>query len=101
MKLNFSCQSKSGSSKNVVREWAGGSSATSNLSAAHFVKQNTNLGGGSIRFAISFLVPRRGLEPPRLAAYAPQAYVFTNYTTWASGTTIPLFLLLSPLLFLL
>ena len=29
-------------------------------------------------------VPTRGLEPPHLAAYAPQAYVYTNFTTSAS-----------------
>ncbi len=33
-------------------------------------------------FAVLF-VPRRGLEPPRLAACAPEAHVATNYTTWA------------------
>ena len=32
-------------------------------------------------------VPRRGLEPPHLAAYPPQGYVYTNFTTWA----LPLF----------
>lgn len=31
----------------------------------------------------SHLVPRRGLEPLSLAAYAPQTYVYTNSTTWA------------------
>lgn len=30
-----------------------------------------------------FIVPRRGLEPPHLTAYAPQAYVYTSFTTWA------------------
>jgi len=29
------------------------------------------------------LVPRRGLEPLSLAAYAPQAYLYTNSNTWA------------------
>ena len=33
------------------------------------------------------MVPRRGLEPPHLAAYPPQGYVYTNFTTWA----LPLF----------
>ena len=28
-------------------------------------------------------VPRAGLEPASLAAYAPQTYVYTNSTTWA------------------
>ncbi len=28
-------------------------------------------------------VPEKGLEPLHLAAYAPEAYVATNYTTWA------------------
>ena len=32
----------------------------------------------------SDLVPKEGLEPPRLAAYAPQAYVYTNFTTSAN-----------------
>ena len=40
------------------------------------------------------LVPGRGLEPPRLAAYAPQAYAFTNYTTRAKFI-LSLFLLYS------
>ncbi len=30
-----------------------------------------------------FVVPGRGLEPPRLTACAPQAHVVTNYTTRA------------------
>ena len=29
------------------------------------------------------MVHGRGLEPPRLTAYAPQAYMFTNYITRA------------------
>ena len=29
------------------------------------------------------LVPRRGLEPPRLSALPPQGSVYTNFTTWA------------------
>ena len=29
------------------------------------------------------MVLGRGLEPPRLTAYAPQAYVYTNFTTRA------------------
>lgn len=33
--------------------------------------------------AVSVLVPRRGLEPPRLAAHPPQGCVYTNFTTWA------------------
>ncbi len=37
--------------------------------------------GTNFRFAS--LVPRRGLEPPSLAAYAPQAYAYTNSATWA------------------
>lgn len=31
------------------------------------------------------LVPRRGLEPPSLAAYGPEPYVVANFTTWANG----------------
>ena len=34
---------------------------------------------------VSCVVPRRGLEPPSLAAYAPQAYAYTNSATWAFG----------------
>lgn len=29
------------------------------------------------------LVPETGLEPAHLAAYAPKAYVYTNFTTRA------------------
>ena len=29
------------------------------------------------------LVPETGLEPARIAAYAPKAYVYTNFTTRA------------------
>ena len=32
-----------------------------------------------------YLVPETGLEPARLAAYAPKAYVYTNFTTRAYG----------------
>gem|GEM_PF-4818680 len=31
----------------------------------------------------NILVPKMGLEPTHLSAYAPQAYVSTNSTTWA------------------
>lgn len=31
------------------------------------------------------MVLERGLEPPRLATYAPEAYVSTNFTTPAKG----------------
>ncbi len=30
-----------------------------------------------------FLVPRRGLEPPRLAAHGPEPCASTNSATWA------------------
>ena len=33
-------------------------------------------------------VPERGLEPPCLAAYAPEAYVATNYTTPAMVNSV-------------
>lgn len=33
--------------------------------------------------SLSPLVPATGLEPARLAAYAPKAYVYTNFTTRA------------------
>lgn len=32
---------------------------------------------------LSYLVPRRGLEPPRIAPLPPQGSAFTNYATWA------------------
>jgi hypothetical protein len=31
-----------------------------------------------------FLVPKRGLEPPRLAALVPETSASTNSATWAS-----------------
>ena len=31
----------------------------------------------------SVMVPETGLEPARIAAYAPKAYVYTNFTTRA------------------
>ena len=34
-------------------------------------------------FLLGSLVPATGLEPARLAAYAPKAYVYTNFTTRA------------------
>ncbi len=34
------------------------------------------------------LVLETGLEPARLAAYAPKAYVYTNFTTRANGNII-------------
>lgn len=34
-----------------------------------------------------YVVPTRGLEPPHLAAYAPQAYVYTNFTTSAESNS--------------
>lgn len=40
-----------------------------------------------------FLVPKRGLEPPRLAALPPQGSASANFATWAQTTmcTIRLF----------
>ncbi len=32
---------------------------------------------------MTYLVPREGLEPSSLAAYAPEAYAYTNSATWA------------------
>jgi hypothetical protein len=32
-------------------------------------------------------MPRRGLEPPRLAALVPETSVYTNFTTWAGVQT--------------
>lgn len=29
------------------------------------------------------LVPREGFEPSSLSAYAPEAYMFASFTTWA------------------
>ena len=42
-----------------------------------------------LKARISCLVPATGLEPARLAAYAPKAYVYTNFTTraWTNYTT--------------
>ena len=40
-------------------------------------------GKGSKNCSPSRMVPRRGLEPLSLAAYAPQAYLYTNSNTWA------------------
>jgi hypothetical protein len=34
---------------------------------------------------ILVLVPRRGLEPPRLAALVPETSASTNSATWAMG----------------
>lgn len=36
------------------------------------------------------MVRERGLEPPRPKAYAPKAYVYTNFTTraWSNYITI-------------
>ena len=34
---------------------------------------------------MDILVPETGLEPARLAAYAPKAYVYTNFTTRATS----------------
>src|SRR6266700_1485179 len=33
-------------------------------------------------------VPRRGLEPPSLAALYPEPSVFANFTTWARGALV-------------
>jgi len=33
-------------------------------------------------------VPRRGLEPPRLAALLPESSASTNSAIWAIGATI-------------
>ena len=36
---------------------------------------------GSLQKSLS--VPKRGLEPPSLAAYDPKSYAYTNSATWA------------------
>ena len=33
------------------------------------------------------MVPRRGLEPPRLAAHGPEPCASTNSATWAGGVS--------------
>ena len=35
------------------------------------------------RLAKNYVVPRRGLEPPRLAALVPETSASTNSATWA------------------
>lgn len=42
---------------------------------------------GSKNCSLSGIVPRRGLEPLSLAAYAPQAYLYTNSNIWAWSTS--------------
>lgn len=37
-------------------------------------------------------MPKGGLEPPRVAPYAPQTYVSTNSTTSARGKTFRTFM---------
>ena len=41
-------------------------------------------------------MPWRGLEPPSLAAYAPQAYAYTNSATTAHNADQPM--LISPII---
>ena|GEM_PF-1781119 len=36
-------------------------------------------------FNTSIFVPKKGLEPSRLATYAPETYASTNSATWACG----------------
>ena len=36
------------------------------------------------RGLLFYIVPRRGLEPPRVSPHAPQAGLATSYSTWAS-----------------
>ncbi len=36
-----------------------------------------------------FVVPRKGLEPPHLAAPEPKSGASTNFATWASGRILP------------
>lgn len=38
-----------------------------------------------VKVAGLFMVPRRGLEPPRLAAHGPEPCASTNSATWAGG----------------
>ena len=55
-------------------------SGTHNLSPLYFVIPQKN---DSNEPSNSPLVPETGLEPARREAYAPKAYVYTNFTTRA------------------
>ena len=55
-------------------------SGTHNLSPLYFVIPQKN---DSNESSNSSLVPETGLEPARREAYAPKAYVYTNFTTRA------------------
>lgn len=47
-----------------------------------FLELPSNKKASPVFFRRGF-VPKAGLEPASLAAYAPQTYVYTNSTTWA------------------
>ena len=55
--------------------------AKDRLSIAHLIK-NTSI---SLHY---FLVRETGLEPARRKAYAPKAYVYTNFTTRAKTVKV-------------
>gem|GEM_PF-5370468 len=42
-------------------------------------------------FLQGFLVPKVRLELTHISAYAPEAYVSTNFTTWASVLIVSIF----------
>ena len=68
--------------------------------ALRAAREKTARMGGNFRSSAN-LVRMKGLEPSRLAAYAPKAYVYTNFTTSAhvlGGVIPPLLIIIQELL---
>ncbi|GEM_PF-2409808 len=42
----------------------------------------------ALKLKVFFVVPRRGLEPPRVSSHVPETCVSTNFTTSARGKSI-------------